>query len=220
MNFYRRTKASRAAPLIKPLRSVHGGSWMSAGDLWAMPVHPDVPGCFRGWATSCSWFVWELLLTQIFMIHSSHGEWLQLAPSVAQPCSIYSPKPLIIVSWKNYVSSDDDLHFLIWYCNLFSTASYYQNVKFVQINIRSPLPFLGALKAWVIYQWPNVIAFSTIWLSKRKSDLDVCSEWFNLCRSNGSGKGGGGKVGIWRLNSSWVMNNRWLTWEYFLLDLN
>ena len=33
MNFYRGTKASRAPPLIKPLRSVHGGSWMSAEEL-------------------------------------------------------------------------------------------------------------------------------------------------------------------------------------------
>lgn len=151
---------------------------------------------------SCSWFRWELLPTQIVKIHYSRGEWWQLAPSVAQPCSIHSPNPPIAVSWKDYVTSDGDLHFLIWYCSLSSTASYYQSVKFVQINIRSPLPFLGALKAWVIYQWPNVIAFSKIWLSKRKSDSDVCSEWFNLCRSNGSEKGGGGKVVIWRLNSS------------------
>lgn len=202
MNFCRGTKAPGAASLIKPLRSVRGGCWMSAGDLWALPVRPDVPGCFRGWAMTCSWFGWELLLAQITTIHSSHGERWRFAPSVAQPCSVSSPKPPTTLSWKNCVTSGDDLHFLIRYCILFSTASYYQGVKSVQINIWSPLPFWGSLKAWVIYQWPNVIAFSKIWLSKRKSDLDVCSEWFNLCRSNGSEKGGGGKVVIWGLNSS------------------
>lgn len=148
MDFYRGTKASRAAPLIKPLRAVPGGSWMSAEDLWAMPVHLDVPGCFRGWARDLGGnFCW----TQMVTIRYSHGEWWHLALSVAQPCSVSSPKPPITVSWKNYFTSDDDLHFLIWYYSLFSAARYYQSVKFVQINIWNPLPFWGLWKlGWYI----------------------------------------------------------------------
>lgn len=141
-------------------------------------------------------FCWHKL-SRFVTVVGSGGNWrrLQLGP-------VQYTSPNLSSLCLERITSDGDLHFLIWYCSLFSAASYYQSVKFVQINIWSPLPIWGALKAWVIYQWPNVIAFSKIWVSKRKSDLDLCSEWFNLCRSNGSEKGGGGKVVIWRLNSS------------------
>jgi len=145
MDFYRETKASWAAPLIRPPKSVRGELWMSAEDLWAVPVHPDAPGCCGGWVMGCSWFGRELLLIKIAMIHYSHGEWWQLAPPVAQPCSIHSPEPSVAVPGKDYVKSDDDLRFPIWYAAS-STASYCQSVKSVQINIWSLLPFWGGLE--------------------------------------------------------------------------
>ena len=61
----------------------------------------------------------------------------------------------------------------------------------MHLNIRSLLPKIDQLRAWLAYNNPNIITLSKTWLTSNISDADISIDNYKLFRSDRSTRGGG-----------------------------
>ncbi len=66
-----------------------------------------------------------------------------------------------------------------------------KGLKIVHLNIRSILPKMDLLRAWVAYNNPNIITLSETWLSSKITDREIKLVNYGLYRADRDSRGGG-----------------------------
>jgi len=66
-----------------------------------------------------------------------------------------------------------------------------KGIKIVHLNIRSLIPKIDLLRAWVALHKPNIITLSETWLNSSISDTEINLLNYTLYRSDRSSRGGG-----------------------------
>lgn len=61
----------------------------------------------------------------------------------------------------------------------------------IHVNIRSLLPKIDQLRAWLEYNKPSIITISETWLSTNISDSDISLNNYTLYRADRGSRGGG-----------------------------
>lgn len=66
-----------------------------------------------------------------------------------------------------------------------------KGIKIMHLNIRSLIPKIDLLRAWVVLYKPNIITLSETWLNSNIPDTEINLPNYTLYRSDRSSRGGG-----------------------------
>lgn len=66
-----------------------------------------------------------------------------------------------------------------------------KGMHIIHLNIRSLLPKIDLLRAWLTYNKPHVITLSETWLNSNISDDEVAIDNYTLYREDRGSRGGG-----------------------------